>query len=50
MESPWQPFCGPRCKEADLGRWLRGDYRAPAEPAAPSDRDPEDPERGASEA
>jgi endogenous inhibitor of DNA gyrase (YacG/DUF329 family) len=33
MESPWQPFCGPRCKDADLGRWLRGDYRIPAEPS-----------------
>lgn len=34
MESPWQPFCGQRCKDADLGRWLRGDYRVPTEPIA----------------
>jgi endogenous inhibitor of DNA gyrase (YacG/DUF329 family) len=31
IESPWQPFCSTRCKDADLGRWLRGDYRAAGE-------------------
>jgi len=44
----WRPFCSERCKMADLGRWLAGDYRvAGAEhvPGAdtgdesPSDRD-----------
>ena len=25
----WLPFCGERCKMADLGRWLSGDYRVP---------------------
>lgn len=24
------PFCSERCKMADLGRWLRGDYAVPA--------------------
>jgi endogenous inhibitor of DNA gyrase (YacG/DUF329 family) len=50
MESPWQPFCGQRCKDADLGRWLRGDYTIPAgsatppEPAAPDElHEPDDP-------
>jgi endogenous inhibitor of DNA gyrase (YacG/DUF329 family) len=28
----WRPFCSERCKMADLGRWLRGDYRAPGPP------------------
>ena len=23
------PFCSERCKMADLGRWLAGDYRVP---------------------
>ena len=23
----WRPFCSERCRMADLGRWLRGDYR-----------------------
>ena len=26
-QSPWRPFCSQRCKMADLGRWLSGDYR-----------------------
>jgi len=47
-QNPWRPFCSERCKMADLGRWLAGDYRvAGAEhvPGAdtgdesPSDRD-----------
>jgi endogenous inhibitor of DNA gyrase (YacG/DUF329 family) len=35
----WRPFCSERCKMADLGRWLTGDYRVPAEAV----REPEDP-------
>jgi endogenous inhibitor of DNA gyrase (YacG/DUF329 family) len=31
MESPWAPFCSQRCKDADLGRWVRGDYRMPVD-------------------
>ena len=27
----WLPFCSERCKMADLGRWLSGDYRVPGE-------------------
>lgn len=23
------PFCGPRCKQIDLGRWLSEDYAVP---------------------
>lgn len=39
---PQFPFCSPRCKTIDLGRWLGGDYRVPSEPGeeeagAPSD-------------
>ena len=50
MEAPWVPFCSQRCKDVDLGRWLRGDYRIPAErpdasPEQPAADDPEgDPE------
>jgi uncharacterized protein len=25
------PFCSPRCRTIDLGRWLGGDYRIPSE-------------------
>ena len=28
-EADWAPFCSERCKMADLGRWLSGDYRVP---------------------
>ena len=26
----YRPFCSDRCKMADLGRWLKGDYAVPA--------------------
>jgi len=28
-DSRWHPFCSDRCRMADLGRWLQGDYRVP---------------------
>ena len=45
----WRPFCSERCKMADLGRWLSGDYRiagAPAEPTLPEtdEADEDDPD------
>ncbi len=27
----YRPFCSARCMEVDLGRWLKGAYRLPAE-------------------
>ncbi|HZV05415.1 MAG TPA: DNA gyrase inhibitor YacG [Gemmataceae bacterium] len=30
-EWPVFPFCSPRCKTIDLGRWLGETYRLPAE-------------------
>ena len=42
MESPWAPFCSQRCKEADLGRWLRGDYRIAGGHPEPGERPPGD--------
>jgi hypothetical protein len=32
VEPRWRPFCSERCRMADLGRWLSGDYRVPARP------------------
>jgi uncharacterized protein len=29
VEVAWRPFCSERCKMADLGRWLSGNYRVP---------------------
>ncbi|MDF1794588.1 MAG: DNA gyrase inhibitor YacG [Thalassobaculaceae bacterium] len=26
-----RPFCSPRCKQVDLGRWLGENYRIPSE-------------------
>jgi endogenous inhibitor of DNA gyrase (YacG/DUF329 family) len=43
-----RPFCSPRCKDIDLGRWLSGHYVIPAredEDAERSDENSED-ERG----
>jgi uncharacterized protein len=39
-EDQYRPFCSNRCKQADLGRWLSGDYRIAGEPV--SEMDPED--------
>ena len=30
-EWPDYPFCSPRCRKIDLGRWLGENYRVPAE-------------------
>lgn len=35
------PFCSARCRDVDLGRWLRGSYALPAE--AVDDENPADP-------
>jgi hypothetical protein len=32
-DNPTFPFCGPRCKLADLGNWLSGRYTLDGEPA-----------------
>lgn len=30
-QSTAMPFCSPRCKQIDLGRWLREGYSVPVE-------------------
>ena len=30
-EPRFRPFCSKRCADVDLGRWLTGGYRVPAE-------------------
>jgi len=32
-ENPAFPFCSPRCKLVDLGKWLGEEYRVPGERA-----------------
>lgn len=39
-DSPQRPFCSPRCKDIDLGRWLGEEYRI-SRPMAPSDLEAE---------
>ncbi|WP_159999239.1 DNA gyrase inhibitor YacG [Roseomonas sp. 18066] len=34
-----RPFCSDRCKQVDLGRWLKGDYAIPGPPL--EEEDPE---------
>jgi len=36
VEAAFRPFCSERCRMADLGRWLGGDYRVAGPPADPS--------------
>ena len=31
-EAPHFPFCGPRCRMADLDRWFTEDYQVPGDP------------------
>ncbi|MEO7191611.1 MAG: DNA gyrase inhibitor YacG [Vicinamibacterales bacterium] len=42
-ESSWAPFCSERCKMADLGRWLFGDYRVAGPPVDAEPHDDDDP-------
>ena len=34
------PFCSRRCADIDLGRWLKGSYVIPGEPAEEEDEAP----------
>ena len=43
VDPAWRPFCSERCKLADLGRWLSGDYRIPV--SRPDDDKDDDEER-----
>lgn len=39
----YRPFCSRRCADIDLGRWLKGSYAIPGEPADPEALDGSDP-------
>jgi endogenous inhibitor of DNA gyrase (YacG/DUF329 family) len=41
-ENPSSPFCTPRCKQIDLGKWLDEAYRVPVADSSdePADEDP----------
>ena len=35
----YRPFCSRRCADIDLGKWLTGSYRIPAESAEDPDEE-----------
>lgn len=37
--SPDRPFCSPRCRLLDLGKWSTGEYRIPGEKPADKEND-----------
>ena len=41
---PHRPFCSARCRQIDLGRWLKGNYRFATEEVPEDEREaPEEP-------
>lgn len=36
------PFCSPRCKTIDLGKWMNEEYRVPVEDSGDEEGDPPD--------
>ncbi len=45
-ENPLFPFCSPRCKTIDLGKWLNEEYRVPAEDEEPAADEPDPDPKG----
>ncbi len=43
VDVTYRPFCSRRCADLDLGRWLREDYRIPAEEPPDGAEDAGDP-------
>ncbi|MEP6919347.1 MAG: DNA gyrase inhibitor YacG [Acidobacteriota bacterium] len=41
IDPAWRPFCSERCKLADLGRWISGEYRVPGPPVTADEEDAE---------
>lgn len=37
----YRPFCSLRCQQIDFGAWASGDFRVPAEAAAPDEPQPD---------
>jgi uncharacterized protein len=40
--NPDRPFCSERCRLVDLGAWIDGEYRVPAEESSPEEAGPGD--------
>jgi uncharacterized protein len=41
-ENAFFPFCGARCRQVDLGRWLNEDYRIASKPEEDEDGSSDD--------
>lgn len=39
VSNPYFPFCGPRCRQIDLGRWVNEEYRIAGDPGASEDEE-----------
>ena len=37
VDEHWRPFCGERCRNEDLARWVEGRYHVAAEPLKETD-------------
>jgi uncharacterized protein len=35
VDAQWAPFCGERCRNEDLARWVDGRYNVPGDPEPP---------------
>jgi endogenous inhibitor of DNA gyrase (YacG/DUF329 family) len=42
VSDAWRPFCSERCQLADLGHWLKGDYRVAGDPPPANDPESDD--------
>ena len=42
VDAQWRPFCGERCRNEDLARWIDGRYRVAAEPVKEPDSHADD--------
>jgi endogenous inhibitor of DNA gyrase (YacG/DUF329 family) len=38
-QNPYFPFCSPRCKQVDLGKWLSEEYRLRSPGASQADEE-----------
>lgn len=45
-DNRWRPFCSERCRLIDLGAWIEGDYRVPADDQTPPPTDDDAGRRG----
>jgi endogenous inhibitor of DNA gyrase (YacG/DUF329 family) len=46
VDERWRPFCSERCRNEDLARWARGQYRVASDPVPTPDPETDaDPER-----